>query len=195
MFCPRTDRSLALAAALALAACAAPVETTLLDASGEFDTVERKQKPPPPPPPDAKPKPADACPAPDPGVPGVVSCYAGYDPGGACALPTHCCFGNYSAQHDGECSASQCVWGTISCDGPEDCPSGQRCCAHALVDPEWGITGYKLACQASACGLTPANEELCHTTSSPAGTCASGTACVAASGVDWDLPPTLHVCR
>lgn len=193
MFCPRTDRSLALAAALALAACTAPVETTMLDASGELDTVERKQKPPPPPP-DAKPKPADACTG-DPSSPGVVSCYAGYDPSGSCALPTHCCFGNYSAQHDGECSATQCVWGTISCDGPEDCPSGQRCCAHALVDPEWGITGYKLACQASACGGTPANEELCHTTSSPAGTCASGTSCVAASGVDWDLPPTLHVCR
>jgi hypothetical protein len=128
------------------------------------------------------------------GVSGTVACATSGNPDATCTLPVHCCFTSYSAQHDGTCMSSACAWGTISCDGPEDCPGSQHCCAHVLQDAEYGITGYQLACQASACGDAPANEELCHTTSSPAGTCTSGS-CVTAFGHDSDLPPALHICR
>ncbi|HEY5946166.1 MAG TPA: hypothetical protein VIV40_11775 [Kofleriaceae bacterium] len=116
---------------------------------------------------------------------GSVSCYTEGAPATTCTLPIHCCFGNYSAQHDGYCTTSSCAWGTIDCDGPEDCASGQHCCATAL---EYG--GWKLACQTSACGAPPSGEELCHDSS----TC-GGRSCVNTYSVNWDLPRTLYVCR
>jgi hypothetical protein len=131
----------------------------------------------------------------DPGVRGSVSCYSEIAPDNSCALPTHCCFTNYSAQHSGSCETASCSWGTIDCDGPEDCASGQHCCAHAIIDPDYGITGYKLACQSTACGAAPVNQELCHPMSSLAGTCASGSACVSAADYDYDLPRTLYICH
>lgn len=205
---PRLRSSYALAIALALGACTLPTgdptSSAELDAGVELDNVSRtvKKPPPPPPPKDAGTKPdaggggggaGDG----DPTLAGVISCGTGYDPRATCATPTHCCFSNYSAQHDGECDATSCSWGTVSCDGPEDCGSGQHCCAHVMIDPDWGIFGYQIACQATACGSAPVNEELCHTTASSAkGTCSTGTACVtvAAAG-DYDLPPALHVCQ
>ncbi|HEX8110724.1 MAG TPA: hypothetical protein VF516_23495 [Kofleriaceae bacterium] len=128
---------------------------------------------------------------------GVISCYTEGNPGATCTLPTHCCFSRYSSQHDGACATSACDYGTIECDGPEDCASGQHCCAHAIVDPQAGLIGYQLACQASACGAAPANQEMCHpTTASAAGTCSSPTSrCVTAFGNDNDLPPSLHICQ
>jgi len=127
---------------------------------------------------------------------GTVGCYTAGAPTATCTLPVHCCFNSYSSQHDGTCTSASCSWGTIDCDGPEDCPSGQRCCAHVIVDPSDGILGYKLACQASACGAAPANQELCHTTASAAGTCSTAAAsCVTAFGNDSDLPPSLHICQ
>jgi hypothetical protein len=126
---------------------------------------------------------------------GIVACFTEGFPDTTCALPTHCCFNPYSSQHDGECAATACSWGTINCDGPEDCAGGQHCCAHALVDSD-GITGYRLACQTAACGAAPANQELCHTTTSAAGTCSTpGSRCVPAAGNDSDLPPSLHICQ
>jgi hypothetical protein len=129
------------------------------------------------------------------GPPGVVGCYADGFPSVTCTLPTHCCFTNYSSQHNGACTTDACQYGTIECDGPEDCATGQRCCAHAIIDPDFGTVGYTLACQASACGPAPANQELCHPTASPAGTCASGTRCVSAFGNDNDLPRELDICQ
>ena len=114
---------------------------------------------------------------------GTVSCYSEGAPQTECSLPTHCCFSNYSAQHNGYCTTSQCAWGTIDCDGPEDCASGY-CCGHKS---EYGWT---LACQATACGAPGLNEELCHTS----GTC-GGRSCVGAYGVAYDFPRTLSVCR
>lgn len=127
--------------------------------------------------------------------PGIVSCYSDGFPSTTCSLPTHCCFSNYSAQHNGECTRSSCTWGTIECDGPEDCATGQHCCAHVLSDPVEGLIGYRLACQTAACGAAPANQELCHPTASLAGTCSTGTRCVTAAGNDSDLPSTLHICK
>lgn len=128
---------------------------------------------------------------------GIVSCYSEGNPGAMCTLPTRCCFNNYSAQHNGACSTDACTWGTIECDGPEDCASGQHCCAHAIVTLDSGVSGYQLACQASACGIAPANQELCHpTAASAAGTCSSpDSRCVTAFGNDSDLPPSLHICQ
>src|SRR5690349_16546686 len=60
---------------------------------------------------------------------GTVSCYTEGAAANTCSLPAHCCFTNYSAQHDGYCSTASCAYGTISCDGPEDCSSGELCCA------------------------------------------------------------------
>ena len=132
----------------------------------------------------------------DAGAPGgAVSCYSAGSPNTTCSLPTHCCFTNYSSQHDGECTASTCTWGTIECDGPEDCASGQHCCAHAIIDPEDGLLGYRLACQTSACGAAPVNQELCHPTTSSAGTCSGPRACIPALGNDNDLPRSLYICR
>ncbi|HEX3760170.1 MAG TPA: hypothetical protein VHW23_15745 [Kofleriaceae bacterium] len=129
------------------------------------------------------------------GVGGTISCYSEGSPGASCTLPTHCCFTNYSSQHDGACTTAACTWGTIECDGPEDCASGQHCCAHAIVTPD-GLAGYQLACQASACGMAPANEEMCHPTASAAGTCSNPSSqCVTAFGNDNDLPPSLHICQ
>jgi hypothetical protein len=130
------------------------------------------------------------------GVGGTVSCYTEGNPDATCTLPTHCCFSNYSSAHDGSCMTSSCTWGTMECDGPEDCAGGQHCCAHALVDPDSGVIGYKLACQASACGAAPANQEMCHPTASAAGTCSNAASrCVTAFGNDNDLPPSLHICQ
>jgi hypothetical protein len=151
--------------------------------------------------PPADAQPSDATPSDDGGgggggLVGVVSCYTEGFPSTTCSLPTHCCFSNYSSQHDGECTTSACSWGTESCDGPEDCASGQHCCAHANMDPDYGLTGYTLACQATACGTAPINQELCHpTATSASGTCPSGKTCVTALGNDNDLPRTLSICK
>jgi hypothetical protein len=199
-FHPRLRSSLSLGIALALGACTAPTsgtdDSTELDAGVEIDNVARVRRPPPP---DAS-RPVDARPMDsggggggggDPSLPGIVSCYTSGNPSATCTLPTQCCFGNYTAQHDGECSTSACVWGTIDCDGPEDCASGQHCCASVIIDPDWGILGYKLACQSTACGAAPANQEMCHETS----TCGAARTCVSTVGNDSDLPPSLHICK
>jgi hypothetical protein len=190
--------------ALALGACAAPSSSAddpaASDDSGDPDSAARRHHPPPPP--DARMADASSSDASgggggssgDPASAGVISCYVEGNPRATCTLPTHCCFSNYSSQHDGECSTSTCSWGTISCDGPEDCASGQHCCAHVIIDPDWGILGYKLACQTTACGAAPANQELCHP-SSTTNTCGAGQTCVSALGNDSDLPPSLYICH
>ena len=173
--------TLPIAALLALAACTAP--------TGDEDSAERR-----------KPRRPDAgMPAPDASAVdagslssgGSVSCYRQNSPSASCSAPQVCCFTNYSAQHNGACSSDTCAWGTISCDGPEDCGSGQHCCSHAVVDPDEGIQGYTLACSASACGAAPLDYELCH----PGVPCSNGKTCVTAYGNANDLPRSLYVCK
>jgi len=127
-------------------------------------------------------------PPPPPTSGGTVSCYTEGNPGATCNLPTHCCFSNYSSSRNGECTTNVCAWGTIDCDGPEDCAAGQHCCGHAIIDPIEGLTGWKLACQADACGAPPANEELCHSDG-------AGCSCTSAYLTNNDLPRTLSICR
>src|SRR5262245_25224730 len=106
------------AAALAVAACAP-------DTDG-LDTELRRRK-------DAGTSPTSPD-APATSEGGSVSCYTEGAPTNACTLPVHCCFSNYSALHNGWCTTDACTWGTIECDGPEDCASGQQCCSHRFVD-------------------------------------------------------------
>jgi hypothetical protein len=123
---------------------------------------------------------------------GTVSCYREGAPDAFCTLPTRCCFTNYSAQHNGSCTSSSCAWGTIECDGPEDCAEGQRCCSRAILDSYGTTVGYRMACSSNACGASPLGEELCH----PDGAaCRNGGACVTAYGNQTDLPRSLYICR
>jgi hypothetical protein len=174
--------TLPIAALLSLVACTAPAD--------DAELAERR-----------KPRRPDAgVPAADAGAVdagslggsgGTVSCYRQNSPSASCSAPQVCCFTNYSAQHNGECSSNACTWGTIRCDGPEDCGSGERCCSHAIVDPDEGLQGYMLACSASACGAAPLDYELCH----PGVPCSNGKTCVTAYGNANDLPRSLYVCK
>lgn len=121
----------------------------------------------------------------------VVTCYSEGNPAATCTLPVHCCFSNYSSQHDGTCTTDSCNYGTITCDGPEDCAAGDVCCAHAITDPTDGTIGYTLACQAGACGSAVTDHEICH----PDSGCAYGGSCVTAYGNANDLPRTLYICK
>lgn len=160
------------AAALALAACASDMD----DPTSEPRRGKGHQT-----------QTVDAAPTPPPSTDpvGTISCYTEGAPSTTCTLPVHCCFSNYSAQHNGYCTTDDCAGSTIECDGPEDCASGQHCCGRAL---EFG--GWKLACQSSACDAPPAGDELCHDSS----TCTSGS-CVSAYDANYSLPRTLSVCR
>ncbi|HEY5923261.1 MAG TPA: hypothetical protein VIV11_16390 [Kofleriaceae bacterium] len=121
----------------------------------------------------------------NPPVEGVVSCYAQSAPSASCTLPTRCCFSSESLHHDGACSTSSCSWGTIDCDGPEDCASGQYCCA------TYTAGGVRLACQTGSCAAPPYGDELCHEPS----ICRDGRWCITAFGTQPALPRTLAVCR
>jgi hypothetical protein len=175
-----------------------PTDSTAPEDGGvDYDDLARRHRAPPPPPDARVPPPPDAGGAPPGGDPtrsGVISCYTQGAPGATCSLPTQCCFSNYSSAHNGECSTAACAWGTITCDGPEDCATGQHCCGRAMIDPDWGIYGYRLACQSAACGAAPANLEICHP-SAATNICGTGRSCVTASINATDLPPSLYVCR
>ena len=161
------------AVALALAACASDSDEASAEArrgkgGGNSSTTADAAEPAPPPT----------------STVGTVSCYSDGAPARVCTLPVHCCFSNYSASHNGYCTTSTCTWGTIGCDGPEDCATGQHCCGTRTA------YGWMLACSSDRCGTPPSAEELCHDSS----TC-GGRSCVSAVGVAYDFPRTLNVCR
>ena len=93
-----------------------------------------------------------------PGEKGVINCGTT-----KCTLPQVCCVG-FSGSASYKC-ASSCTGlsATAKCDGPEDCASGQACCA-----------GFPSGNQCKAsCGGT--ESALCHVDSD----CKSGTTCKA----------------
>jgi hypothetical protein len=102
--------------------------------------------------------------------------------------------------------------GSQSCDGPEDCPSGQLCCAVEVWDPENGIVTNTIACQAGPCAAAAPNiaYELCHQNGAPCSipgqSCiianapnTSSNGCPAGQGQatvgDVDMPFNIHVCH
>lgn len=130
--------------------------------------------------------------APPPTSSGTVTCYLQATPDATCASPDHCCFSNYDAHHNGTCTTASCSWGTIACDGPEDCGSGGTCCSNQISDPDEGTQGYDVACQASACGAPPSSYEICHA----GGSCSNGRTCMSAFAAGaYQLPRTLYVCN
>src|SRR5213078_868731 len=143
MFHPRNRSSYVLAVALAITACQ-PAAQSSVDASGSSDSddadpASRRHDAAVPAdagsrsdasigdarlgdaaPGDARPPDAMAADAgTTTGGAGIVSCYTEGAPGNTCTLPIHCCFTNYSSQHDGFCMNTACTYGTIDCDGPD----------------------------------------------------------------------------
>jgi len=123
----------------------------------------------------------------------VVACYSGGAPSATCTGNDHCCFSNYSASHDGYCSADACEFGRMECDGPEDCAPDNVCCAERLSDPAGTgyALGYVVACRTgSACPT--GTWQLCHTSSTR--DCGSGRSCQPSGPVNAELPQILGLC-
>jgi hypothetical protein len=101
-----------------------------------------------------------------------------------CAVSTQsCCFGDnvtpYCYKKDAlagcKCTGLLCEKAVVDCDGPEDCGTGQVCCATK------GVTGShfdRLFCSKTCqSGIGTTAAVVCHLNAS--GTCANGKACVA----------------
>jgi hypothetical protein len=153
----------------------------------------------------------------NPADPGVFSCWTLTACLQTCSAPQYCCFNNSNfygiAGEEGTCSNTPCVQsgsaiGSENCDGPEDCPSGQLCCAVEVFDPDFGIITNTIACQVGPCSANA--YELCHPNgapcSNPAQSCiianapsSSTNGCPAGQGAptvaDPDMPFNLHVCH
>jgi hypothetical protein len=153
----------------------------------------------------------------NPAAPGVFSCYEPSACLQTCSAPQYCCFNNSQFYgipgEEGSCSSTPCVQsgsaiGSENCDGPEDCPSGQLCCAVEVWDSFQGIVSNTIACQTGPCGATA--YEMCHPNgapcSNPAQSCiianapaSSSNGCPAGQGApsvgDNDMPFNLHVCN
>jgi hypothetical protein len=158
-----------LVAALgALGACAGDTS----DDGGDADNTERR-----------RPKPVVDAPPPSPTT-GSVTCYSASAPTATCTAPSQCCFGT-GYDPDGVCSTSTCAWGAVRCDGPEDCASGERCCATVTS------SGVTVACAASCLPLEQGGDEVCH---EPA-LCSNGRWCITAFGTQPALPRNLSICR
>lgn len=119
------------------------------------------------------------------------ACFSASDPFQSCASPTPVCCFAAAGNHPGTCAAdtSSCTYGAESCDGKEECPSGQGCYANEVTTSSWTI----------ACSATPptgglATYTMCHPGLS--GQCPIGKSCVGttAAGVTG-LPADLYICH
>jgi hypothetical protein len=128
-----------------------------------------------------KPKPSPT-PTPPPG--GTFTCYSTTDPGATCSAPQQCCFDG-TASHSGACGSSCSSWGTLACDGPEDCSNGQRCCATMTG------AGVTVGCADTCLPYFQGGDELCHEPS----VCDGGRWCITAYGTQPALPRTVAICR
>jgi hypothetical protein len=160
----------------------------------------------------------------NPDSPGVFSCYSPSACAQTCSAPQNCCFTVSYGVEFGQCSSAPCVQsgsalGAQNCDGPEDCPSGQQCCAVEVWDDFFGIVTNTIACQAGPCTSTTTSSgqtiayELCHPNGTSSGTCSntaqsciianapssSTNGCPAGQGAptvgDHDMPLNLYVCH
>jgi len=120
----------------------------------------------------------------------TVACYSQGAPATTCSGSDHCCFHNYSATHDGYCATDACPFGRIECDGPEDCASGNVCCAERITDPSGVALAYVVACRSgNACASD--TWQLCH---AGTGACPSGQSCQPTGPINSELPHVLDVC-
>src|SRR5690349_784 len=120
-----------------------------------------------------------------------ITCFSGGAPDTVCTGADHCCFSNYSALHDGYCATTTCEFGTLNCDGPEDCPAGNVCCAQRFTDPSGVALSYTVACRTGS-SCPSGTWQLCHSTAPANGGCPAGTTCQ--SGVNFELPKAIQNC-
>ena len=112
-----------------------------------------------------------------------------------CLLPDKCCYN--TTLSDGMCAVPTAACGdtieTFTCDGPEDCSTGNICCSVPLVFATGGAAALPLppvpsvtntvCTTAQACA---AGRRVCHAVAD----CAPGWTCAAAAG----LPAPYKVC-
>lgn len=130
-----------------------------------------------------KPKPSPTPTSPPP-TSGSVTCFSTTNPSATCSAGQQCCFDG-TASHSGTCATSCSSWGTLSCDGPEDCSNGQRCCA------SFTGTGVKVGCADTCLPYFQGGDELCHEPS----VCDGGRWCITSYGTQPALPRTTAICR
>ena len=155
-----------IGAITALAGCVGDAE--------DADELERK-----------KPKPGSTVDAGAGTTSGVYTCYATSAPAQTCTTAQACCFDG-TFEHSGSCSSSACTtYGSLRCDGPEDCSDGQKCCATITRD------GVTVGCAAECLPYFEGGDELCHEPSF----CSGGRSCITAYGTQPALPRTVSICR
>jgi len=95
------------------------------------------------------------------GLPGWVTC-------GPFAPRCTAADGCYSV--DGRCSTASDLGSRVQCDGPNDCGSGESCCASNIYGGVWA------RCIAGACAGVPSNEyQVCDPKDPSCGNCAATT--------------------
>lgn len=123
--------------------------------------------------------------------PGVGSCGAqlcSFELGASCCVSStkglYCA--NSSRGNPCSCNQIGCNTLQIRCDGPEDCPSGQVCCAETgVIGPGYDTVQCRSEC---ITGFVGSKREVCH----PGGTpCKSGNPCQP----DPQLPPGYASCQ
>jgi hypothetical protein len=82
--------------------------------------------------------------------PGTVACASPADGGASCPVPSQvCCYATLDVT-GGSCTpAGACQGNAAACDGPDDCPTGQRCCSDT--------SGFVTTCSAQC----PPLQEVC----------------------------------
>ncbi len=95
--------------------------------------------------------------------------------GGATAQPNYSCI---DASSQCTCTGTFCTHTTITCAGPTDCPSGQRCCGTVA-----GTSYSELKCQTSC---TTGQYEICDPN--------DGVDCANGSCHQSGYLPGYHVC-
>lgn len=158
------------------------------DDLGEVGIEGKKPRPTP----DAAPPPS----YPDLATPGVVACFTEGAPAQTCSPGVACNFNNYNSFHDGFCSNAYAqTYGLETCDGAEDCPAGSHCCVVGSWNGDTPL--WTIACQTEACPGGPGNYEMCHPSTTAAGTCsdAARTCMTANAAGDYSIAANLYVCN
>lgn len=119
---------------------------------------------------------------------GAVTCT--FSAGDACCkgdgLGLYC--SNDKLSNPCKCTGIACGTLEIFCDGPEDCPTGQVCCAErGLISGSWDVVKCRGECKSDQ-PVGSTRREVCHAAGPP---CANGSACKADPG----LPAGYSTCQ